>query len=312
MFSGALDLLAQVGRERRQVGRQRGRRRGAAGDLVARDVPRLRDVLTRLGSDPLLGGRDELHPGGHQLVDQAHLQGLLRPDPLALQQQLQQRVDDAEHPHGSSDAAGAGQQTELDLREAELDLGVVEGDTVVAGQADLQAAAEGGAVDGGHDRLAEHLQPAQDGLVLTHPDGDLLGVVGLGGLEIVEVATGEERLLGRRDHHAGDLVALGLEPVDGCLDRLAVGGVHRVRRLVGVVEGQDHDAVVVLVPADGVGVGAAHLRHAPPRWRCPCRRRRTAWPGRSACPDARARRPACRGSSRRWRPADGPWRSLRR
>jgi len=60
-----------------------------------------------------------------QLVDEAHLQCLLRPDPLTLQQQLDERVDDAEHPHGPRHAAGAGQQAELDLREAELDLGVV-------------------------------------------------------------------------------------------------------------------------------------------------------------------------------------------
>ena len=35
------------------------------------------------------------------------------------------------------------------------------------------------------------------------------------------------------------------------------------------------------------------IRRAPPRSRCPCRRRCTAWPGRSACWCARARRSAC-------------------
>jgi len=127
----------------------------------------------------------------------------------------------------------------------------------MAGQADLQAAAQRGAVDRGHHGLAERLQAPQDGLVLTHPGGDLLGVIGLGRLEVVEVAAGEEGLLGRGDDHAGDLVLLGFQPLDDDLDRLPVGGVHRVRRLVGVVEGQDHDPVVVLVPAD-----RAALRHA--------------------------------------------------
>ena len=123
-------------------------------------------------------------------------------DPLALEQQLHERVDDAEHPHRAGHAAGARQQPELDLGKPELDLGVVEGDAVMAGQADLQAAAERGAVDRGHHGLAQRLQPPQHGLVLAHPDGDLLGVVGLGGLEVVEVAAGEERLLGRGDDHA--------------------------------------------------------------------------------------------------------------
>ena len=43
----------------------------------------------------------------------------------------------------SRDAAAAGQQAELDLREAELDLWRVDRDPVVGGQADLEAAAEG-------------------------------------------------------------------------------------------------------------------------------------------------------------------------
>ena len=81
--------------------------------------------------------------------------------PLALEQQLQQRVGDAEHAHGARDAAAAGQQAELHLREAEHGLGVVDDHAVVRGQRDLQAAAERGAVDRGDDRLAERLQPAQ-------------------------------------------------------------------------------------------------------------------------------------------------------
>ncbi len=57
----ALDLLAQVGRERGQVHRELRVRRGAAGDLVALHVPRLNGLGVRL--DPLLGGRDELLAG---------------------------------------------------------------------------------------------------------------------------------------------------------------------------------------------------------------------------------------------------------
>ena len=56
------------------------------------------------------------------------------------------------------DAAAAGQQAEGDLGQAELRLRVVERDAVVAGERDLEAAAERGAVERGDDRLAERLQ----------------------------------------------------------------------------------------------------------------------------------------------------------
>jgi hypothetical protein len=42
---------------------------------------------------------------------------------LALQQHVQQRRDDAEHPHGAHDAAGAGQQPEGDLGQPKTALG---------------------------------------------------------------------------------------------------------------------------------------------------------------------------------------------
>ncbi len=47
-------------------------------------------------------------------------------------------------------------------------------------------------------------------------------------------------------------------------------------------------------------------------WRCPCRRPRTAWPGRSAACGGAVRRSGCSGSWRRWRPAGGPWQWRRR
>ena len=54
-----------------------------------------------------------------------------------------------------------GQQAELDLGEAELGLRIVEHHAVVAGERDLQTAAERGAVDRGDDGNAERLQAAQ-------------------------------------------------------------------------------------------------------------------------------------------------------
>ena len=146
-----------------------------------------------------------------------------------------------------------GQQAELDLGLAELDLRVVDDDPAVAGERDLQPAAERGAVDGGDDRLAERLQPAQQRLVLAHPAGELVGRLGRDLLEVVEVAAGEERLLGARDDDAGDRVLLGLEALDGLLHRGAEVGVHGVGGLVRVVEDEVDDPVAGVLPADRVG-----------------------------------------------------------
>ena len=104
-----------------------------------------------------------------------------------------------------------------------------------------------------HDRLAERLQPAQQRLVLAHPAGELVGRLGRDLLEVVEVAAGEERLLGARDDDAGDRVLLGLQALDGLLHRRAEVGVHRVGGLVRVVEDEVDDAVARVLPADRVG-----------------------------------------------------------
>ena len=190
------------------------------------------------------------------------------------------------------------------------DLRVVDDDPVVAGERDLQAAAERGAVDRGDDRLAERLQPAQQRLVLAHPAGELVGRLGRDLLEVVEVAAGEERLLRARDDDARDRVLLGLQPLDGRLIEAPKSafivladwfGSSRVRRLTTPSS-----------PACPSGSCRSAIRSPPRRSRCPCRRRCTAWRGRSGRPCARARRSACRGSCRRSRRAGGPSRSRRR
>ena len=91
--------------------------------------------------------------GRHDRVDQLQRLGLVEIDRLALQQQLHRilRRHDARHALG---AAGAGEQPDLDFRQAEPGLRVVRGDAVVAGQRQLEAAAEREAVDRGDPRLA--------------------------------------------------------------------------------------------------------------------------------------------------------------
>ena len=132
---------------------------------------------------------------------------------------------DAEHPDDAGDAAAAGQQAEGRLGQADLGRGVVDDDPVVAGQRDLEAAAEGGAVDRGHDRAWERLEPAQVGLDRLDAGEDRRGVVGRRLHHQREVAAGEEGLLGAGDHDAGDVVArrgqLGVQPVDGRVHRVA-------------------------------------------------------------------------------------------
>ena len=179
---GALELRAQHRREGGEERRQLRVRGGAARHPVAVAVPRLRRGLGVVGVrlDPGLRGRDQLLAGGDQLVDQAQLLRLGRLEAGALEQHAHQRVGDAEHPHGAGHATAAGQQAERHLGQAELHLRVVDDDPVVAGERDLESAAERGPVDRRHDRLAERLQPAEPGLdVLRHRE-HVAGVVGAG------------------------------------------------------------------------------------------------------------------------------------
>ena len=243
-----LELLAQVGREGRQHRRERRVGRGAAGDLVALAVPRLGRL--RVGRDPAPGRGQQLVRAVGQLVDDAGLDRLGGTQPLALQQQLGQRVGDAEQPDGAGHAATAGQQAERHLGQPELGLAAVQRDPVVAGQRDLQAAAQRGAVQRRDHRTGIGLQPAQLGLEPLGGGEELRrGLVG-DRAEQPQVAAGEEGVLGRGQDHPGDLVLLGVEPVDHRAERVLEGGVHGVGPLARVVHGQRDDAVVVPAPAD--------------------------------------------------------------
>ena len=156
----ALELLAQVGRERRQHHRQLLVGRASAGHPVAGAVPRLAGHAG-VALHPGDRGREQFVLSGHQLVDETDVLGLGRAHPLPLHQHVQQRVLDAEHPGHPLGAAATGQQAEGHLGQAEAGVGPVHRDAVQAGQAELHPAAERGAVERGHDRPAELLQPAE-------------------------------------------------------------------------------------------------------------------------------------------------------
>jgi hypothetical protein len=230
-------------------------RRGAAGDLVALHVPGL--LRGGVGVDEGAGrGQHRLLAVDH-LVHEALLLGLGGEVLLALEEYVQQRVGDAQQPDGAGHAAARGKQAQGGLGAADLGALRVERDAVVAGERDLETAAERGPVDRRDDRLAEGLDAAQIALDLHAALEDLLGVLGAGADEVVEVAAREEGLLGGGDDHAADVACfvLALQAVGDDAQRLLERGVHGVGGLVGVVQYERDDSGVVLLPADGRGLG---------------------------------------------------------
>ncbi len=107
--------------------------------------------------DPILGSLHEI-AGRHHRVDQLHGLGATDTDLLALEQELQS-VGWLQHPRDTLCAAAAREQADLDLRQAEPCLIVVGGDAVMAGQRQLEAAADRGTIDRGDPRLATRLDP---------------------------------------------------------------------------------------------------------------------------------------------------------
>ena len=211
----ALQLLAEVGGKGRQELSQLGRRRRAAGDPVSRAVPRLggRLLVVPVVEHPLLGRGQQRVEVVDQVVDEPDGLGLGRLVALALEQHVHQGVLQTEHPDRAGDAATAREQTQGHLGAADLAAAVVDGDPVVRGQCDLEAASEGRAVERRDDRLAELLQPTQVGFDLLDHREDVQGVGGRGPEQRDQVTAGEERLLGRGHDHAGDGVLVGVQTV---------------------------------------------------------------------------------------------------
>ena len=246
---GAFQLLAQVGRERRQVLRHGRGAGGAAGNLVAFFVPGLLGL--GVGFDPLAGLGQHLFLAVHHLVDDAHGFGFFHFQPLALHQHLHQGVLDAQHAHAAHHAAGAGQQAQADFREAELRFRIVQRDTTVAGQRDFQTAAQGGAVERRDHGFAQGFQAAQLRLAGFHALGEFGGVFRGHFDQVIEVAAGEEGAFRGGDDDAGDLVFFFLQTGDHLFHGTHVALVHGVGGLLGIVQDQGNDVIRVLFPADG-------------------------------------------------------------
>ncbi len=159
-------------------------------------------------------------------------------------------------------AAAARQQADLDLGLADLGLRIGRGDAMVAGEADLEAAAQRGAVDRGHDRLAAGLLAAKDFLQLAELLGQDRGIRGIGVQQHLEIGAGDEVDLARSNDDALDLVVL-----ERLLERAGVGGdrgfVQHVHGAVGHVPGDGGDAVAVDVVVDHDAVPLSWERATP-------------------------------------------------
>ena len=142
------------------------------------------------------------YAGGYDLIDES--QPICLGSTLRLSRQNHvQRGSRANQPRKSLAAARSGNQSELHLGEAEHRLGMIRCDPVVAGQRNLETAAQTSAVDGGDDGLLEGFQAADRFLAL---EAEPLGLRLIGDRrELLDVGTGDEVVgLAGDEHNRAD------------------------------------------------------------------------------------------------------------
>ena len=209
------------------------RRRGA-------EQPVERALLVRLqiAADGIPDGGADMALLRHR-IDQAERLGAAGALGLAGQHHGHRldRADQARQPHRSAEAR---MQAEQHLGEAEAR--VVDGDALVAGQRQLESAAEAIAVDHRDGRQRQAVEPVQDGVAARQQRLDLRRVGD--GAELRDVGAGDEAArLGRADHQPARTIAFELVERQVELgQRLAV---QRVGAGALLVEQQPGDAVLV-------------------------------------------------------------------
>jgi hypothetical protein len=145
-----------------------------------------------------------------------------------------QRLCNARHAGQALGAAGTGEEAEFHFGNAQLRRR--HGDSVVGGESDFEAAAEGGAVNRGDHRLGAIFDNVDD--LRKHRLGE-----GLGRAEFADIGSGEEGLaLADDDHRLHALVRIGL--LNGVDQTFAHGVAERVHRRI--VRCDDEDVAVVL------------------------------------------------------------------
>src|SRR5216683_272167 len=177
-FPLALDALIERQADRRLDGLDDALGRPEAARLPRHALAELReDLRFAPGGRDLVGEVTDLpertllvehllgegHAGGgkiavHDLVDEPDPECLVGADGAAADHHLQALLD-AHHARQPLRAARAGQNPQLHLGQTEA--GALHADAVVTGERDLETAAEGRAVDGGHDGLRRALDQIQ-------------------------------------------------------------------------------------------------------------------------------------------------------
>src|SRR5437867_1621025 len=137
-------------------------------------------------------------------------------------------------------ATSTGKETQLDLWKPEARR--LHADSVMAGERDLEAAAERGAVDGGDDRLRALLDQRQDFV-----EAGLFRRLA----ELRDVGAGDERPPGAGDDDGADR-RVGGRPRDAVVETLTHVLAQRVDG--GIVDGEHGDAAPA-VQVDGLGDG---------------------------------------------------------
>jgi hypothetical protein len=174
----------------------------------------------------------------HHLVDQAQAQRPAGPLGFSGQNHVQ-RGTGPDQARKSLAPTGTRDQTQLDLGQPQLGLGMIGGNPVMTGERQLETTAEAGAVNGGDDRLVEGLDPADRLLALeAQPLGGVL--VGQPG-ELLDIGAGDEVVgLTRDEHHCPDSGIIPEGDEHGFqLDSNRRGEL--VDRLAREVEGDDGD-----------------------------------------------------------------------
>ena len=139
---------------------------GGPGDGLARAPVRRRASLARGQRSRAVHRHVDQDGRRNDVVHQPELPRLRGPDRPASEDEVEGGLE-ADEPREPLGAARAGEQPELHLGKPELGTGSVRRHAAPAGQRPLQAPAEAGAVDGGHDGLGEEGQPIEPVLPLV-------------------------------------------------------------------------------------------------------------------------------------------------
>ena len=194
-------------------------------------------------------------------IDEAELKGAAGVDRLAEDAQIEGGLE-ANQPRQALGAAGARDQAELHFGLAEARVGV--GDAIVAGEGQLETAAEGGAVKRHDDGLGRVLDLIEERIEVDHR-----ALAGNDAPEFLDVGAGDESAARAGDDNGVDS-SVGLGGAHGFYDAFGDAGRERVDGRV--IDGDNEHAFLAMGPNEfthgctllkesGLGLGSAVARH---------------------------------------------------